>query len=101
MAAGREGDADAAARHVGLAETNPLLEWVHHHARRLISEAAFADHWGEPIAWLREGEVYFSAHGFDQLAAACRRLLVEAGAPVPAGAPERTMPCQPTCVGSE
>lgn len=81
VSAGRAGDVQAAAAHLAKAEENPLLEWVRHHARRLIAAAAMADGWGDPLGWLREGEAYFDARGHDQLAATCRRMLSEAGAP--------------------
>ena len=65
------------------AEMGPLVDWYRHYARRLAAEAALADGWGDPVGWLRESTAYFAAHGYDQVAAACRHLLRKAGAPVP------------------
>ena len=79
---GERGDAEAvfaaADRQMG-----PLVAWYRQYARRLAAEAALADGWGEPVAWLREAAAYFAARGDDQVAAACRGLLRRAGAPVP------------------
>jgi DNA-binding CsgD family transcriptional regulator/tetratricopeptide (TPR) repeat protein len=84
VALGRTGRSAEAARHVTLAEGNqPPLAWYQHHARRLVAEAAIADGWGEPVTWLRDGLDYFEGRGDDQLAGACRTLLVRAGSPVP------------------
>ena len=79
---GERGDAEvvfaAADRQMG-----PLVAWYRQYARRLAAEAALADGWGEPVAWLREAVAYFAARGDDKVAAACRGLLRRAGAPVP------------------
>ena len=48
-----------------------------------MAPAAHADGWGDPIAWLRESLATFEANGHDALAARCRTLLKECGAPVP------------------
>jgi len=52
-------------------------------ARLLVGPAALADGWGEPLPWLRETLATFEAKGLDALAARCRTVLREAGAPVP------------------
>ena len=65
------------------AQMGPLVDWYRHYARRLAAEAALTDGWGDPVGWLRESAGYFAARGDDQVAAACRRLLRQAGAPVP------------------
>jgi DNA-binding CsgD family transcriptional regulator len=65
------------------AEMGPLVDWYRHYARRLAAEAALTDGWGDPVGWLRECTAYFAARGDDQVTAACRRLLRQAGAPVP------------------
>jgi DNA-binding NarL/FixJ family response regulator len=65
------------------AQMGPLVAWYRHYARRVAAEAALADGWGEPAAWLREAAGFFAAHGHDRVAAACRELLRRAGAPVP------------------
>jgi DNA-binding CsgD family transcriptional regulator/tetratricopeptide (TPR) repeat protein len=82
--AGRTGDTEAAERllaagDVALAHAN----WFHQLARRLVAEAAIADGWGHPAAWLREALVCFEEHGQERLVTACRSLLGKAGAPVP------------------
>jgi len=53
-----------------------------HLALRLVAEAAAADGWGEPVAWLRLAEDYFHAHDIPAVAAACRALLRQTGATV-------------------
>ena len=65
----------------GLATT----AYAHHRAylRQIVAPAAHADGWGDPIAWLRESLATFEASGHDALAARCRVLLKELGAPVP------------------
>jgi DNA-binding NarL/FixJ family response regulator len=65
------------------AQMGPLVAWYRHYARKVAAEAALADGWGEPAAWLREAAGFFAAHGHDRVAAACRELLRRAGAPVP------------------
>ena len=65
------------------AQMGPLVAWYQHYARRLCAQAALTDGWGEPVSWLREAAEYFAGRGDDQVAAACRNLLREAGAPVP------------------
>ena len=79
---GRPGDAEAAFAAADR-QMGPLVAWYRHCARRLAAEAALADGWGEPVAWLREAAAYFAARGDDRVAAACRGLLRRAGAPVP------------------
>jgi DNA-binding CsgD family transcriptional regulator len=51
--------------------------------RLLVAPAAHAHGWGEPIAWLRESLANFEGKGLDALAARCRVVLRELGAPVP------------------
>ncbi len=79
---GAAGEADAAFAAAD-AEMGPLVAWYMHYARRVAAEAALADGWGDPVGWLREAAAYFAARGDDRVAAACRRLLRRAGAPVP------------------
>ncbi len=85
--AGRSGGASAeqAAQAACVAADAHLgsLTWYRHYARRLAAQAALTDGWGDPVAWLREAAPYFEARGNDKIAAACRRLLRQAGAPVP------------------
>ena len=82
--AGRRGESDEAVRLVaaGDVELAPV-HWFQQLARRLTAEAAIADGWGEPAAWLREALVCFEEHGQERLVTACRSLLGKAGAPVP------------------
>ena len=76
----------------------------------LVAPAAHADGWGDPVAWLRESLATFEASGHDALAARCRTLLKDLGAPVPrkgrgdtatvpagAGRPRHHQPARPTC----
>ena len=83
--AGREGRAQEAEAAFAAAdgEMGPLVTWYRQYARRVAAQAALADGWGQPAGWLREAEDYFAARGDDAVAAACRGLLREAGAPVP------------------
>ncbi|MEU3646214.1 AAA family ATPase [Lentzea sp. NPDC034063] len=48
---------------------------------RLAGPSALADGWGEPLEWLREAEEHFHQEGVPAVAAACRAVLREAGAP--------------------
>jgi DNA-binding CsgD family transcriptional regulator len=80
--AGKAADAEAAFAAAD-AQLGPLLAWYRQYARRLCAQAALADGWGDPVAWLREAAAYFQARGDDRIAAACRRLLRAAGATVP------------------
>jgi DNA-binding CsgD family transcriptional regulator len=83
--AGREGQVAAAEAAFAAADAQmgPLMAWHRHYARRIAAEAALADGWGDPVAWLREAAAYFTARGDDRIAGACRALLRRAGAPVP------------------
>ncbi|WP_318206317.1 helix-turn-helix transcriptional regulator [Streptomyces sp. SJL17-1] len=81
---GRGGDPDGARRAVaeaGRAATVFPQAW--HLALRLVAEAALADSWGEPVAWLRTAEEYFHEAGVQPVAGACRALLRQAGVSVP------------------
>jgi DNA-binding CsgD family transcriptional regulator len=90
--AGRHGDADAASAAFAAADARmgPLMEWYRQYARRTVAEAALTDGWGDPVPWLREAAVYFEMRGDEQIAAACRGLLRQAGAPVPRRRPGET-----------
>lgn len=83
--AGRKGDAAAAMAAFTAADASmhPLEHWHQQYARRTVAQAALADGWGEPVFWLREAAAYFEARGDERIAAACRRLLRDAGAVVP------------------
>jgi DNA-binding CsgD family transcriptional regulator/tetratricopeptide (TPR) repeat protein len=93
IVAGREGRPELAEATFSAADAQmgPLVAWYRHYARRVTAQAALADGWGEPAAWLREAASFFAARGHDRVAAACRELLRRAGAPVPRrrpGSPE-------------
>ena len=94
VSAGRQGrTADAEAAFAAAdRQMGPLVAWYRQYARRLAAEAALADGWGEPVAWLREAAAYFAARGDDRVAAACRALLRRAGAPVPRPAGDGDLP---------
>jgi DNA-binding CsgD family transcriptional regulator len=82
---GRAGRADEASALFAAADAQmgPLVAWHRQYARRICAQAALADGWGAPVPWLREAAGYFAARGDDEVAAACRGLLRQAGAPVP------------------
>lgn len=61
----------------------PHLTWHRMYGHRLISEAAIADGWGDPIGWLRAALAFFDSNADDRIASACRSLLRKAGAPIP------------------
>ncbi len=83
--AGRAGQVDAAEAAFAAADARmgPLVAWHRQDARRIAAEAALADGWGDPVAWLREAAAYFDGRGDDRVAGACRALLRRAGAAVP------------------
>lgn len=56
-----------------------VMPWYRNLMRRLAAEAAIADAWGDPIAWLTEAGQFFDESGNDRLASACRTLLRRAG----------------------
>jgi DNA-binding CsgD family transcriptional regulator len=80
---GREGrprEAEAAvAQALRAAEPYPTTL---HLGLRLVADAAHADGWGEPVAWLRRAEHHFHQHGVPAVANACRAALRRQGAPV-------------------
>jgi DNA-binding CsgD family transcriptional regulator len=94
VSAGRQGrTADAEAAFAAAdRQMGPLVAWYRQYARRLAAEAALADGWGEPVAWLREAAAYFAARADDRVAAACRALLRRVGAPVPRPAGDGDLP---------
>jgi DNA-binding CsgD family transcriptional regulator len=85
IAAGRAGRRGAAEAAFTAADERmgPLVAWLRQHARRVTAQAAIEDGWGDPVGWLREAVGYFAGRGDDRIAAACRGLLRQAGAPVP------------------
>ncbi|MDQ4032054.1 MAG: DUF2791 family P-loop domain-containing protein [Actinomycetota bacterium] len=83
VASGRAGSSEQALAFV--AEADGLLEgfeWFRQYGRRLVAEAAVADNWGHPVAWLGEAQAFFEQLGQERIASACRSLLRRAGAPV-------------------
>ena len=84
IAYGRAGDRERAEAEAALGDADlAYLTWRRTYARRLLAEAALADGWGEPVAWLRDAIVFFDADGRTAIASACRALLRGAGEPVP------------------
>ncbi len=59
------------------------IAWHRQFGRRLVADAAIADGWGDPAAWMQEALPVFEDHGHHEIAGACRSLLRQAGAPVP------------------
>ncbi|KAA2257257.1 AAA family ATPase [Solihabitans fulvus] len=56
---------------------------AHHLGLRLVGEAALADGWGDPEAWLRRAEEHFHDAEVPSVAAACRSLLRRSGVRAP------------------
>ncbi|MBW3642305.1 MAG: AAA family ATPase [Actinobacteria bacterium] len=84
VVAGRAGEPDRAAALVTEADAGLRdHRWFRNLGRRLVAEAAIADGWGTPVAWLRESLDLFQEEGDEQPASACRSLLRRAGAAVP------------------
>ncbi|MCE7007165.1 AAA family ATPase [Kibdelosporangium philippinense] len=80
---GREGHVEEANAAADLAqEDSEIYGMARHLVLRLAAEAAIADGWGEPIAWLRRAEEYFHQLSVPAVAGACRSLLRHAGATV-------------------
>lgn len=87
VAIGRTGDADGAGQLMDAAYAAALANqlgrgMVHTHAL-LVARAAIRDGWGDPIRWLRQSEAWFGERGLARLVRRSRKLLGEAGAPVP------------------
>ncbi|MFE8006108.1 helix-turn-helix transcriptional regulator [Streptomyces sp. NPDC057418] len=80
---GRDGDRAGAARLVAAFEARAAAFPVARHlGLRLVADAARADGWGQPVAWLRTAEEFFYGAGVQPVAAACRAALRQAGASV-------------------
>ncbi|MEU7994956.1 AAA family ATPase [Micromonospora sp. NPDC049060] len=78
---GRAGQRERAATEVALAlEAAAPYRMSYHLGLRLVAEAALADGWGEPVAWLRAAEDHFHNVDAPVIAGACRGLLRQAGA---------------------
>ncbi|MBW3643778.1 MAG: helix-turn-helix transcriptional regulator, partial [Actinobacteria bacterium] len=100
VAEGRQGDAGAATALVAKADgTLGDHRWLRQLGRRLVAEAAVADGWGDPVAWLREALQFFEAREDDRIASACRSLLRQAGAPVPRRRGETDVPGELRALG--
>ncbi|MFJ2776935.1 AAA family ATPase [Kitasatospora sp. NPDC087315] len=80
---GREGRPQEAAAAVAeaLRAAEPYPTTLHL-GLRLVADAAHADGWGEPVAWLRRAEHHFHQHDVAAVANACRAALRRLGAPV-------------------
>ncbi|WDG31183.1 AAA family ATPase [Streptomyces sp. CA-278952] len=80
---GREGDPAGAARLMASFDARSApFPVARHLGLRLVADAARADGWGEPVAWLRSAEEYFYGAGVQPVASACRAALRQAGASV-------------------
>ncbi|MEU0100478.1 AAA family ATPase [Streptomyces sp. NPDC006267] len=80
---GREGDRAGAARLMeSFGVRSAPFPVARHLGLRLVADAARADGWGEPVAWLRTAEEYFYGAGVQPVASACRAALRQAGASV-------------------
>ncbi|MFI2317739.1 LuxR family transcriptional regulator [Streptomyces sp. CB00072] len=80
---GREGDPAGAARLMASFDVRSApFPVARHLGLRLVADAARADGWGEPVAWLRSAEEYFYGAGVQTVASACRAALRQAGASV-------------------
>lgn len=87
VAIGRAGDVHAATARMDsvyreLGESPMGRSMVRTHVL-LVAPAAIRDGWGDPVRWLRDSEAWFAERRFDRLVRRTRRLLGEAGAPVP------------------
>ncbi|HYQ66195.1 helix-turn-helix transcriptional regulator [Actinophytocola sp.] len=78
--AGRPAEAEAAV--AAALAAGSLYPVPTHLGLRLVAEAAAADGWGEPEAWLRRAEEYFHQADVPAIARACRALLRQTGAAV-------------------
>ncbi|MGW9438104.1 LuxR C-terminal-related transcriptional regulator [Streptomyces sp. NPDC055607] len=58
-------------------------DWLRHVGRLCVAESALREAWGEPVTWLRQAVIHFSALGQEHLALVARRLLRGTGEPVP------------------
>ncbi|WP_433011280.1 helix-turn-helix transcriptional regulator [Kribbella sp. CA-294648] len=80
---GQDGKAAEAADLVAqFLESSELYPMARHLGLRLVAEAAAADGWGEPVAWLRQAEDYFHNAEVPAVASACRSMLRQLGATV-------------------
>ena len=78
--AGRSGRRREAAAAVAEAmRTGQPYAMGRHLGLRLACEAALADGWGTPVAWLRTAEEYFHTADMPAVASACRAMLRRAG----------------------
>jgi DNA-binding CsgD family transcriptional regulator len=78
--AGRHAEATASVDRAARAgQPYRMARWL---GLRLICDAAIADGWGDPAAWLTGAQQYFHDAGIQPVARACRALLRRAGKPV-------------------
>ncbi|HEX6347244.1 helix-turn-helix transcriptional regulator [Umezawaea sp.] len=77
---GRAAEAEAAVR--AAQDAASIFPVARHLGLRLVAEAAHADGWGDPVAWLRGAEEYFHQAQVTPVASACRGLLRQVGATV-------------------
>lgn len=85
VAAGRRGDAGAAGEAADRAAASfsaiPAFAGYIHLGRFVAAEAAIADGWGEPAAWMSEASAWAAGRGLRELGQACAALGRRAGAP--------------------
>jgi ATP/maltotriose-dependent transcriptional regulator MalT len=80
---GRSGWAEQAEAAVAEAQRAAAVYGMAQHlGLRLVADAALADEWGDPQAWLRSAEEHFHQAEVPAVASACRALLRQAGASV-------------------
>ena len=73
-------------------QMGPLVAWYRQYARRLAAEAALADGWGEPVAWLREAAGVLRRARRRPGGGRLPGLLRQAGVPVPRPAGDGDLP---------
>ena len=87
VARGRQGDAEGAGSLMAGARSvlrdAPLGAGLITSQQLLVARAAIRDGWGDPAAWLRECEAFFTATGHERIARRCRTEIARTGAPVP------------------
>jgi DNA-binding CsgD family transcriptional regulator/tetratricopeptide (TPR) repeat protein len=90
---GRSGRSAEALRAFADADVAMPEGWKRHLARRLVAEAASEAGWGDPGTWAREALDVFEPLGLATIANACKRVMRQAGTPVPrAGRGTSTVP---------
>ena len=90
--AGRGGDTVSAEIMLATGDAGlTAAPWFRNLGRRLVAEAAIADGWGDPGAWLHPAHSFFTG-STPELARACRSLLRHAGEALPRSDPDGVPP---------